>query len=250
MIEFVPLADAKEAKGLRVVVNGMVCSPWSEAVKAVFRIAELPIMAVRAMRGDKEISAWAGIDNSPVVFHFREPPRTSANAIVGLAARLAPGKVVPEEPVARAEAMGLIELIAGEQGIGWNGRLAMIHAGLTANEGFPPQVAGYLGKRYGYTPDAMAELPAKVAAQLAVLDAKLGRADYFGGSKPSAVDAYVATFLTPLVELKQEDCPRMFAPMIPAFGAAAKLFRSVIPPALVELRTRMFSTHLEWPIAI
>ncbi|CAN5195852.1 hypothetical protein BH11MYX1_BH11MYX1_32360 [soil metagenome] len=255
MIDFVPLATAKDSKGLRVVLNGVVPSPWSEAVKGVFRLAELPVIAVRAMPGDKELTAWTGTDNQPAVFHEREPVRTTAQAIVGLVARLAPGKVLPEEPAARVDAMGLIDLIAGEDGLGWNGRLAMIHAGLADNIGFPPPVAGYLGKRYGYKPGAMPALRSRVAAQFAVLlarfEAQRDRGfEYFGGAKPSAVDVYMATFLTPMVELAQEDCPRMMPAMLPAFGTAQTMFGGLVPPALNELRTKMFAEHLEFPISI
>ncbi len=255
MIEFVPLATAKESKGVRLVLNGVVPSPWSEAVKGVFRIAEIPVIAVRAMPGDKEVSAWAGLDNAPVVFHGREPARSTAGAVVGLVARLAPGKVLPLDQAARVDAMGVIDMIAGEDGLGWNGRLAMIHAGLVDGIGFPPQVSSYLGKRYGYKPEAMEGLIERVQAQFAVLQARLEAQQargfaYLGGAQPSALDVYTATFLTPMVQLKQEDCPRMFAPMISAFGAAAKMFGSLVPPALLELRAKMFAEHLEFPIAI
>lgn len=255
MIEYVPLAIARESKGIRIVTNGLVPSPWSEAVKGVFRLAELPVIAVRAMPGDKELSAWTGIDNQPAVFNDREPVRTTAHAIVGLVARLAPGKVLPVAPAERALAMGLIELIAGEEGLGWNGRLAMVHAGLSENVGFPPPVAGYLGKRYGYKAEAVAALVPRVSAQFAVLlaglEAQRARGfAYFGGAMPSAVDVYVATFLTPMVELTQAHCPRMMPAMLPAFGAARARFGELVPGALVELRERMFAHHLEFPIAI
>lgn len=126
MIEFVDLAAAKDHKAVRIVVQGVAPSPWSEAAKGLFRIAQIPLVAVRQMPGDKELTAWAGVDNSPVVFHGREPARTTFSQITALVARLAPDVVLPTDPIARADAMGLLEMIAGEDGLGWNGRLAMI----------------------------------------------------------------------------------------------------------------------------
>src|SRR6185295_8316019 len=97
-------------------------------------------LAVRRMRDAAEITAWTGVDNVPVVFHNAEPARTHWAAITTLAARLAgPDVLIPEETAARAETMGLLHEIAGEEGIGWNARLAMIDATLRSEgkRGFP-----------------------------------------------------------------------------------------------------------------
>jgi len=252
MIEYVEADVAREARGVRIVVPMTVASPWSEATKAVFRLAGVPVLAVRFAFGNKDLVAWTGVDNVPVVFHGREPARTSWAAIVGLAARIATRPILPAAPAARAEAMGQLEVIAGEDGIGWNGRLAMIHAGLTTNgdKGFAPQVSGYLAKRYGYTPELGAAVRDRVAAQAAWLAAQLGDRPYFGGDAPSAVDAYAATFLTVLTTIGEADCPKMLPPNRAAFGAAAELLADVVPPALFALRSRMFEQHLPWPIEL
>src|SRR5580704_34140 len=146
MIEFVDVATAKAATGIRIVVPAVVPSPWSEAVKGLFHIAQIPVVAVRFKGGDRDIAAWTGIDNVPVVLHGNEPARSNWSAIVALVARLAPGAVLPDEPAARADAMGLVELLAGENGVGWNARLAMIHEGITTNgeRGFGQPAASYL----------------------------------------------------------------------------------------------------------
>lgn len=252
MIEYVEADVAREAKGVRIVVPSTVASPWSEATKAVFRIANVPVLAVRFAFGNKDIVGWTGVDNVPVVLHGREPARTSWSAIVGLAARIAERPILPSEPAARAAAMGQLEVIAGEDGLGWNGRLAMIHAGLTTNgeKGFAPQVSGYLAKRYGYTPALGAGVRDRVAAQVGWLAAQLGDRPYFGGDAPSAVDAYLATFLTVLVPIGETDCPRMPAPTRAAFAAAAETLGEVVPQSLFAVRARMFEHHLPWPIEL
>ncbi|HEY1557427.1 MAG TPA: glutathione S-transferase C-terminal domain-containing protein [Kofleriaceae bacterium] len=244
-IEFVEVAAAKaRTTEIRVVVTGLVPSPWQEATKGLFRLARIPIVAVRTMPRDREIAAWTGVDNVPVVLNGDEPARSSWSAIVGLVARLAPGAVLPEEPAARAAAMGSIEMIAGEDGIGWNGRLAMIHGG------FGEPARSYLAKRYGYTPAAVDGARERVAARLAVLAAQLGGRDYFGGGQPNAVDVYAATFLTPLFPIGEADCPQLAPPLRAAFAAAADTFGALVPASLAALRARMFERHLAWPIEL
>jgi glutathione S-transferase len=252
MLEFVETAAAREASGVRMVVSGVVPSPWSEAAKGVFRLAKIPTLAVRAFPRDKALLEWTGVDNVPVVLHGKDPARTCWSQIVGLAARLAPGAVLPAEPVARAEAMGLLELIAGEDGLGWNGRLAMIEASLSSDgaRGFPLQVATYLAKRYGHSPTIAEHLRARVMAQLATLATRLGARHYFGGEHPNAVDVYLSTFLTPLTALSEADCPRLAPPLRAAFATAAEAFGALVAPELLALRARMFGSHLPFPIEI
>jgi len=103
-LEFVDVSTARAAPGVRIVVSGLVPSPWSEATKGLFRLANVPVRAVRRMRDAAEVTAWTGVDNVPVVFHDAEPARTSWVAITALAARLAgPDVVLPDDPAARAE---------------------------------------------------------------------------------------------------------------------------------------------------
>src|SRR5258705_7260132 len=126
-LEYIDVATARERRGTRIATAAAVASPWSEAVKAMFAIAALPAAVVPRGAVTPEVTAWlGGIDNVPVVLHDDEPPRTNWAAIVGLVARLAPGALVPVDPAARARTMGLIDLVAGEGGLGWTARLAMI----------------------------------------------------------------------------------------------------------------------------
>lgn len=252
MIEFVDVAAAKTRTEIRVVVSGIVPSPWSEAAKGLFRLAGIPIVAVRASPRDGELIAWTGIDNVPIVLHGNDSPRASWAAIVGLVARLAPNAVLPDDPGARADAIGLVELLAGESGLGWNARLAMIHEGIATNgaRGFGQPVAGYLAARYGYAPDTAAGLGDRVAAQLAHLASRLGGRDYFGGDRPNAVDVYTATFLTPLFPIAEAECPKLAPRLRQAFAAAADAFGALVPVELAALRARMFERHLAWPIEL
>jgi glutathione S-transferase len=257
-IEYVDVATARSATGVRIVVSGLVPSAWSEATKGLFRIANVPVLAVRRMRDAAEVTAWTGIDNVPVVFHAAEPARTNWSAITTLAARLAgPDVVIPEEPGARAETMGLLHEIAGEDGIGWNARLAMIDTSLASDgkRGFPLPVAHYLARRYGHSRDAATRARVRIERQLHALRDRLraqqalGHA-YLGGPRVSALDIYLATFLTPLAPITPEDCPQLEPGLRQGFAAAHEAFGALVPDELWAHRTRVIREHLAWPMTL
>jgi glutathione S-transferase len=257
-IEYVDVAAARSAAGVRIVVSGLVPSPWSEAAKGLFRVANVPVVAVRRMRDAHDVTAWTGVDNVPVVFHNAEPARTNWAAITTLAARLAgPDVLIPEETAARAETMGLLHEIAGEDGIGWNARLAMIDATLKSEgkRGFPLPIGQYLAARYGYTPDAGERIRPRVERQLRALRDRLAAQQarghaYLGGARVSALDIYLAAFLTPLTAISETDCPTLIPALRAAFGAAHEELGALVPAELLAHRTMVFQRHLAWPIAL
>jgi glutathione S-transferase len=257
-IEYVDVARARSATGVRIVVSGLVPSPWSEAAKGLFRIANVPVLAVRRMRDANDVTAWTGIDNVPVVFHNAEPARTNWAAITTLAARLAgPDVVIPDDTAPRIEAMGLLNEIAGEDGIGWNGRLAMIDATIKSDgkRGFPLPVGQYLAARYGYTSDAGERIRPRIERQLQAVRDRLvaqqarGHA-YLGGARVSALDVYLATFLTPLSVISEADCPQLAPVLRAAFGTAHEELGGLVPEELAAHRSMVFQRHLAWPMVL
>lgn len=252
-LEYVSLETLRERRGTRIVTPAAVASPWSEAAKGLFSIAQLPAVVFARMPGTADVTAaLGGIDNVPVVLHDDEPPRTNWAGIVGLCARLAPDVLVPIDPAARAKMTGLIELIAGEGGLGWTSRLAMIHASFESNgeRGFLLPVAKYLAKRYGFSRDlSAADLLGRVRSQFAVLRAEL-RGPYFGGERVSALDIYAASFMIPLATVDDAVCPQMGAPIRKAFAAARDLFADEVPQELWAHRALMVERHLPLPIKL
>lgn len=250
MLEYVDLATARAAGGTRIVTSALVASPWSEAAKGMFRVARLPALVVARSREASDVTTWTGVDNVPVVLHDAEPPRTNWAAIVGLVARLAPNTLVPADPRARAELLGWLELVAGEEGIGWYARLAMIRASHESNgeRGFPLPVATYLAQRYGFV--AGVDLRSRVAEQLALVRERLRGGPYFDGARVSALDIYVATFLTPLSAIDEAACPQMSGTLRRAFASARELLADLVPGELWAHRTMMFERHLGWPIRL
>lgn len=253
MIQYVDLETAKAASGVRLVTSSVVPSPWSEAAKALFRIAKVPVLCVRAVRSDATIREWTHTHNVPAVFHDAEPVRSVWSQIVALASRLAgPGVLLPVEIDRRIETIGWIHEIAGEDGLGWSARLLMIHASFASDgkRGFPLPVAQYLAAKYGYAPDRIEPAKAKALAVVAALAGRLGDAPYFHGEQPGALDAYAATFLTPATHITPEDCPNLVPALRAAFGAAADELSPHLPATLLAHRKRMFERHLAWPIEI
>jgi glutathione S-transferase len=246
MIEYVELADAKAAGGVRMVASGFVPSPWGEAAKGLFRVAGVPVKCVRSLRNQPDLVAWTGIDNVPVVLYGDEPPRACWAAITGLASRLAgPDVLLPADPRKRAQHMGLIEMIAGEDGLAWSARASMV-----AGNGFPAPVNARLAGRYVGPADE-----ARVAAHVAVLrdhlaeQHALGHA-YLAGARVGALDIYLATALTPLSELDDAACPKMLPALRAAFGVARATFAHLVPPELFAHRALVMERHLGWPIEI
>ena len=257
-LEYVDVPTARDAPGVRLVVAGLVPSPWSEAAKGLFKVAGVPVVAVRRLRDPTEIAAWTGVDNAPVVVYGPEPARTHWAAITTLAARLAgSGILVPMDVDARAETMGILHEIAGEEGLGWNARLAMIEVTLATGgaRGFPLQLGQRLAARYGYTPEAAQASRSRVEQQLHLLQTRLrtqhalGHA-YLGGARVSALDVYAATFLTPLSDIPPEDCPALAPALRQAFECAHEVLGALVPAELAVHRKMIFERHLTWPIAL
>ena len=257
-VSFVDLATARSARGVRMLVLAALPSPPSEAAKGLFRVAGVPVLAVRFRRGEAEQVAWAGVRNAPAVFFDDEPPRTGWAEVVRLADRLGgKGSLLPSAADDRVRVMGLVHELAGEEGLGWSARLLMIHGSLTSDgrQSFPLPVAQYLAKDYGYAPERVGEARARVVEVLALLGRQLAHSHaaghaYLMGPRLTALDVYAATFLTPIAGLSDADCPAMLKVLRPAFAYLVEQVGSDVPAALLAHRQFMFERHLAWPITL
>jgi glutathione S-transferase len=128
-----------------------------------------------------------------------ERPRAGWADILLLAERLAPTpSLLPADAADRALVFGLSHELCGEEGLAWSRRLQLVHAGLHGAGGFPERVAKYLGKKYGYRPEAGAAAGARVAQLLDMLAARLkaqrsAGSPYYLGDAMTAADIYAAT---------------------------------------------------------
>jgi glutathione S-transferase len=114
------------------------------------------------------------------------------------------------------------------------------------------QIGVTLGGRYGYSPEAAAAAPARVAGILRLLSEQLARQreaghDFLVGAALSALDIYWSTFAVLLAPLPKADCPipgflaRSYANTGPVVGAA-------LDPALIAHRDRIYRSYLELPM--
>jgi glutathione S-transferase len=253
--QYVTVEEAIARRGLRMVVVGQVPSPWGEAAKGIFHVKGIDFAAVRLVYDDEALKSWARQLSGPVAILDDEPPRSGWAEILMLAERLAPTPgLLPLQPEARARALQLADQFCGQNGLGWNRRLQLVHAGLSQAGGFPERVAGYLGKKYGYG-SADADHSAKRVHDLlgsltAVLRAQrdAGHGFYLGADL-SAVDIYSATFMALFKPLGEEQCA--MNPLVRrAFEWLDAPTATALDPILLEHRDRVYARHLQLPLAL
>jgi len=250
--EYVSVDEAIARRGLRMVVVGKVPSPWGEAAKGIFHLKRLDFSAVRLVYDNEALKNWAGQLNGPVVVYDDEPPRSGWAEILMLAERLAPNpRLLPLEPNARGRAVLLAEKFCGSDGLGWNRRLQMVHAGTTNSGGFAARVGGYLGSKYGYDPADADRYARRVAGLLGDFarelraQRELGR-DYYL-DELSAVDIYSAAFMALFKPLPPGQCD-MNDGIRTAFEWLDTGTQAALDPILLDHRDMMYARHLELPL--
>jgi len=253
--EYVGVEEAIGRGGLRMVVVGGVPSPWGEAAKGILHLERIDWVAVRLDYGSEPLKQWAGQRSGPVAIYEDERPRAGWAEILLLAERLAPQpSLLPADAEERALVFGLAHELCGEGGLGWSRRLQLVHAGLHGAGGFAERVAKYLGKKYGYLPQAGADHAARVAQLLRMLSARLsaqhaaGRR-YYVGDALTAVDVYSATFMAMFEPLPQAQCA-MDAATRAAFETRDAQTAAALDPVLLAHRDMMYAQHLVLPLAL
>jgi glutathione S-transferase len=250
---FVDLDVARSAHGARLVLPAGIPSPWSEAAKSIFRVKNIPFVAVRLVPGDKAVREWTRSRNAPAVMFDGEPARTGWAEILELAERIAPSaspSLIPASPEERVRMYGLASEIMGEGGLLWSGRLLTIEAGLTSEgaRGFPPMVGSFLAPRYGYAKERLAVARARIDEAWSLLGAALGQKAYFFEDRVTALDIYAAAAVNIF-----EPPPHELCPMLPVVRGAFESMRGELTPPPSELlahRERMYERHLERPMVL
>jgi glutathione S-transferase len=252
---YLSVEEAIKRVGLRMVVVGDVPSPWGEAAKGFMHIKDIEWAAVRLAYDSEPLKDWAGQRSGPVAIYEDERPRSGWAEILLLAERLAPiPSLLPTDPAERALVFGLAHEICGEAGLGWSRRLQLVHAGLQNAGGFPAHVAKYLGKKYGYSPEAAAASGPRVTQLLGMLGRRLkvqreAGSRYYVGDALTALDVYSATFIALFNPLPLEHC-RMDSSARMAFETRDAQTEAALDPILFEHRDMMYGEHLELPLSL
>ena len=254
--EYIGIDEAIARRGLRMVVVGGVPSPWGEAAKGILHVKRIEWAAVRLAYDSEPLKRWAGQRTGPVAIYEDEAPRARWDEILLLAERLAPAPaLLPADPAQRALVLELGAALCGDGGLAWWRRLQLVHAGLSGNaQGFPEPVAKYLGKKYGYTPDAGAAAGARVVGLLASLAARLAAqrdagSRYLVGESLTAADIWCATVVAMFRPLPPAQCA-MEPTTRAAFETCDAATLAALAPSLFEHREMMYREHLELPLSL
>ena len=139
-MDYIDIAEARSASGLRLVLTAGVPGPWGEAAKGLFHVKKISYSPVRQQGGaeNSDLRAWTGFDNAPQAVFENERPRIGWSELVLLAERLEPSPpLVPSDPQQRALMFGLLHEIAGEMGFAWCRRLQLLGPILAAGDSAP-----------------------------------------------------------------------------------------------------------------
>jgi glutathione S-transferase len=255
MTQYLSIAEAEQAPGLRLACIRGVPSPWTEAARGIFHVKGLACSyAARAEDEPRDaIARWAGDSSVPVVAWEREKLRTGWAEILLLAERLAPEPaLIPSEPEARVQLFGLGHEICGEMGFGWCARLLMVERSLEGGEGvgFPTQIAATLADKYGSNPASLRQARARVLAVLAMLDARLAHQPFLIGGSLTAADIYWATFANLLTPLAETQMPAMLPMIRDIYSSADADLLAAVSPRLRRHQMQVYEQYLELPVPL
>jgi len=247
----ISIREARERGGLRLVLLAGLPSPWSQAAKGIFEIEGVPYTPVHKAKDDADdaLVSFTGQNSYPAAMYEDEEARSGWAEILLLAQRLAPApRLVPKDTAMRARMFGYAHEICGEMGLGWCRRLVSIDAGMHASP--PNPVSVWLGRKYGYRPDSIAQARERIPALLTALDALLRESggEYLLGDL-SALDVYWATFCNLVSPLPDE---RMALPkgVRAMFTATDRATLDALTPELEALRDRVYERHLRLPVEL
>ena len=195
--QFITLEEAAAMKtGTRVTFIPGMPALYAEALKNVCYVKGVPL--IRALHPMMGVDKATGEDRQaklyeltsqtsiPTMFHNEERPRNVWIEQLALAERIGtPGspKLIPDDVEQRVEVFGLCAVVLGEDGLVWNMRIL---------------ADSPLAQKYGYSEEASAAAPGKVADALRHIDGRLAAqqqrgSSYLVGDALTAVDVYWAT---------------------------------------------------------
>jgi hypothetical protein len=257
--DYLDVAEARGRRGMRLAITAGFPGPWGEAAKGIFRLKSIPFAMVRQVPGapNDELFAWTGQRNAPVAVWDDERPRVHWADILALAERIAPEpRLVPEDAEERLRMFGLANEICGEEGLGWQRRLALLEDMRPGAEaaGAPEAYRATfreLGARYGYSPEAAArsrrrtlEIVSLLAEELRAQGARGRR--YLVGEGLTALDVYWATFAVLIDPLPDEHC-RMDPSLRASYTERDPRVRAAAAELLAH-RDLVYREHLGLPL--
>lgn len=255
---FITLDEAaRMTAGTRITFIPGIPAMYSEALKNICYVKAIPIIRVlhpmmgvdKATGEDRQARLFELTSQTslPTMFHDEERPRNVWIEQLALAERIgATGTpaLIPRDFEQRLEMMGLCSVILDEDGLVWNMRIL----------GDSP-----LGRKYGYSEDASASAPAKIAEVLSLIDRRLEAqlqrgSQYLVGDSVTAADVYWATFSMSVLPAPLEIMPltQQNKGMLKYFGLNGKIpkIAEALTPRIEQHQHYILGTYCETPAVL
>lgn len=266
--KYLTVNEAREQSGLRLVLGEYpIPGPWRESCKGIFYVKGLTYQSVRtsnegasdlmigAENSQSELIQWSSQSSAPVAIWNKERPRSLWIDQLNLAERLSPKPpLIPNDLDERTVMFGMINELAGENGLAWSQRLLMVHGPLEtltpSDENRP--FWNLLGSKYGYTTEQAKSARFRIINILNRVDSLLTNSQaagnqYFLASGLSALDIYWACFIGLFKPMPPERCP-MATDFRPAYSSDDPNINAAISNRVLEHRDFIYEKHLELPI--
>lgn len=249
-MEYLSVAEAQQTEGLRLVLTAGVPGPYSEAAKALFRHHQVEYLPVRQTGGrdNPELVAWTGHRNAPIALYNDEPPRVRCIEILDLAERLGSGQsLYPEAIEQRIDMVGLINELAGENGLLWQARILMLDMTVQM-VGEEKARRNPMLQEYRYEQASVEPAKARVQSLIDYLTSRVQQAKsgYLVGDQFSAADIYYA-YISNILRPQQHDINPMPDGLRRSYELLEQMFGE-LDSGLFAFRDRIFENHLELPL--
>ena len=241
--KFISLDEAAVmTTGTRVTFVPGMPAVFSESLKNICFVKGVPLIRVlhphmgidKATGKDRqarlyELTSQTGL---PTMFHNQERPRNVWTEQLALEERIGAActpSLVPDDMELRAEVFGLCAVVLSEDGMIWNMRNL---------------IDTPLGRKYGYSEEASAAAPAKIAAVISLIDRRLETQEqrgsrYLVGDALTAADVYWATMSITILPPPPEIMPltRQNERGLKYFARNSKI------PAIAEALSKRIEDH-------
>ena len=255
---FISLNEAAEmTKGTRITFIPGVQALYAEALKNICFVKNIPV--IRALHPVMGIDKDTGEDRQarlyeltsqtglPTMFHDEERPRNVWTEQLALAERIGGSgspSLIPASFEQRVEMFGLCAVVLGEDGLVWNMRIL--------ND-------GPLSRKYGFSDDASAAAPAKIAEVITLIDTCLQRqaeqgSPYLVGDALTAADIYWATMSMCVTATPPDNMPvtQQNKGMLKFFAANSQLpmIANVLSKRIEDHQRYILTTYCETPAVL
>jgi glutathione S-transferase len=255
---FISLNEAAQmTTGTRITFIPGLQALYAEALKNVCFVKDIPI--IRALHPSMGVDKETGEDRQarlyqltsqtglPTMFHDEERPRNVWTEQLALAEKIgSPSSpaLIPENYEHRVEMFGLCAVVLAEDGLLWNMRILS---------------DGPLGRKYGYSDEASAAAPAKIAEVINLIDTYLNRqaergSRYLVGDSLTAADIYWATMSMCVMATPPEIMPvtKQNRGMLKFFAANSELpgVAKVLSKRVKDHQQYILTTYCETPAVL